>query len=78
MRGNVTIINSQDDAKTAGYTDEQITAMATILVRYDDAEYPEDYDKSLKDGDDGYIEPIWRFEEEIDQAVLERFGLDSI
>lgn len=74
MRGNAAIINSQDDAKHVGYTDEQIIAMATITVRYDDAEYPEDYDTSLKEGDDGYIEPIWRFETEIDQAVLDRFS----
>lgn len=75
MRGNASIINSKDDAKKAGYTDEQIIAMATISVRYDDAEYPADYDKTLKQGDEGYVEPVWRFEEEIDQAVLDRFSI---
>ena len=37
--------------------------------------YPEDYDRSLKEGDSGYIEPIDRFESEIDQSVLDRFGV---
>ncbi|MBY8157911.1 hypothetical protein KW508_07855 [Vibrio fluvialis] len=75
MRGNATIINSKDDAQKAGFTTEQIIDMATIVVRHDDAVYPESYNSNLKESDEGYIEPIWRFEEEISQAVLERFGV---
>lgn len=75
MRGKLNIINSSEDAKSAGLTRDQVIALATITVRYDDAQYPDDYDKNLKDGDDEYIEPIWRFEEEINQAVLDRFGV---
>lgn len=78
MRGNATIVNSKDDAESAGFTTEQIIEMATIVVRHDDAVYPDNYDTNLKESDDGYIEPIWRFEEEINQAVLERFGFKSI
>ncbi|ELM6621476.1 hypothetical protein Q2Y23_002438 [Vibrio fluvialis] len=76
MRGNATIINSKDDAQKAGFTTEQIIDMATIAVRHDDAVYPESYNSNLKESDEGYIEPIWRFEEEISQAVLERFGVE--
>ncbi|EGS66985.1 hypothetical protein ACPF4W_003213 [Vibrio cholerae] len=77
MRGNAKIINSDRDAKSVGLTYEQAVAAATITVRYDDAQYPDNYDKSLKEGDEGYVEPIWRFEEEIDNSVLERFGFVS-
>ena len=75
MRGKAKIVNSQDDARAANLTDEMIIEMAAISVRYDDAVYPEDYDSSLKEGDSGYIEPIERFENEIDQSVLDRFGV---
>ena len=75
MRGKAKIVNSPDDARVANLTDEMIIEMATISVRYDDAVYPEDYDKSLKEGDSGYIEPIDRFENEIDQSVLAWFGV---
>ncbi|MBJ6946066.1 hypothetical protein JG666_01940 [Vibrio cholerae] len=74
MRGTAKIINSAQDAKSVGLTCEQAVAAATITVRYDDAKYPDNYDKSLKEGDEGYIEPSWRFENEIDHSVLERFG----
>ncbi|HFG1599822.1 TPA: hypothetical protein ACGFWR_003011 [Vibrio cholerae] len=77
MRGKAKIINSEQDAKSVGLTYEQAVAAATIKVRYDDAKYPDNYDKSLKEGGDGYVEPIWRFEEEIDNSVLERFGFVS-
>lgn len=77
MRGTAKIINSAQDAKSIGLTYEQAVAAATITVRYDDAKYPDNYDKSWKEGDDGYIEPIWRFEDEIDNSVLERFGFVS-
>ena len=56
-------------------TREQIINMATITVRRDAAVYPENYDKDLKEGDDGYIEPDYVYEEMIDQAALDRFGV---
>tara|TARA_R110002012_G_scaffold65111_3_gene170808 strand:+ start:436 stop:687 length:252 start_codon:yes stop_codon:yes gene_type:complete len=75
MRGKAKIVNSKDDAKAANLTDDRIIEMATISVRYDDAVYPEGYDRTLKEGDVGYIEPMERFEDEIDQSVLDRFGV---
>lgn len=75
MRGNVNIVNTLIDKKASNLSDEKIIEMATISVRYDDAIYPDNYDKNLKEGDAGWVEPMWRFEEEIDQAVLDRFGI---
>ena len=77
MRGKAKILNSQDDARVANLTNEMIIEMATISVRYDDAVYPEDYDQSLKKGDDGYIEPVYRNQIEVDQSVLDRFGVKN-
>lgn len=74
MRGEAKIINSVQDAKNIRLTYEDAVIAATIVVRYDDAQYPDDYDVTLKEGDEGYIEPIFRFEEEIDNSVLTRFG----
>lgn len=77
MRGTAKIINSAKDAKSVGLTYEQAVAVATIRVRYDDAQYPSNYDSSLKEDEEGYVSPIWRFEDEIDNSVLERFGFVS-
>ena len=76
MQGSIKIINSQDDAEAAKLTREQIIEMATISVRYDDAVYPDGYNPNLQEGEDGFVEPIWRFESEIDQTILSRFGVD--
>ncbi|MBJ7536943.1 hypothetical protein [Marinomonas transparens] len=75
MRGKVKIINTNIDLEASQMTREQIIAAATIMVRYDDAEYPEGYEKNLKEGEDGYIEPVYRFEQEIDLGALDRFGV---
>lgn len=75
MRGKVKIINSRADFEASDFTRDQIIEMATITVWYDDAVYPDGYDTSLNDGDVGFIEPVWRFEEEINQSVLDRFGI---
>lgn len=74
MRGQLKIINSAADARQAGITREQALGIATITVRHDRTVYPDGYDNSLKEGDDGYIEPVWEEEIVIDQAVMSRFG----
>lgn len=76
MRGAVKIVNTQEDLAVSNMTREQIISMATITVRTDLAEYPEDYDATLKEGEDGYIEPDYQFDEQIDQAALDRFGIE--
>ncbi|MCG3884181.1 hypothetical protein I3271_05725 [Photobacterium leiognathi] len=70
------IINSKDDMAQSGFTREQIIAMATTTIRYDDAVYPKGYDQNLKEGDEGYIAPIYRYEDEIQYNILERFGIE--
>ena len=78
MRGKLKIINSQQDNKIAGMSQAEIIKQATINVRYDDAVYPEGYKHlQMKEGDDGYIAPLYRMETEIDQAVLDRFGVTA-
>ncbi|EGR4295570.1 hypothetical protein DDN98_17425 [Vibrio cholerae] len=74
MRGQLKIINSAADAKQAGITREQALEIATITVRHDRAVYLEDYDVSLKEGDEGYIEPVYEYVQQVDQSVLKRFG----
>lgn len=74
MRGTSKIINSAQDAKSVGLTYEQAVAAATITVRYDDAQYPDNYDTSLKEGDEGYIDPVYEYVQQVDQSVLKRFG----
>jgi hypothetical protein len=75
MRGQVEIINSKDDAQFGELSRDKVIEMATIVVRYDDAIYPDNYDQNLKTGDAGYVEAMDRFENEIDQAVLDRLGV---
>lgn len=75
MRGAVKIVNTQEDLVVSNMTREQIINMATITVRTDKTVYPDDYDQTLKEGDDGYIEPDYQFDEQIDQAALDRFGI---
>lgn len=74
MRGKLSIINSAQDAQQVGITREQALEIATITVRHDRAVYPEDYDTSLKEGDEGYIEPVYEYFQQVDQSVLKRFG----
>ncbi|WP_114774147.1 hypothetical protein [Vibrio cholerae] len=74
MRGHLKIINSAADAQQAGITREQALEIATITVRHDRAVYPDDYDVSLKAGDEGYIEPVYEYVQQVDQSVLNRFG----
>lgn len=75
MRGNTNITNTQDDLSVSKMTREQVIEMATITIRHDATVYPEDYDTTLKEGDEGYIEPDYRYEEMIDQGALDRFGI---
>ncbi|GIA27447.1 hypothetical protein FXE96_09740 [Vibrio cholerae] len=77
MRGELKIINSAADAKQAGITREKALKIATVTVRHDRAVYPDDYDTSLKDGDDGYIEPVYEYVQQVDQSVLKRFGFNQ-
>lgn len=75
MRGNINIVNTPADLAVSQMTREQIIAMATITVRTDKAAYPDGYDSTLVAGEEGFIEPDYQYDEQIDQAALDRFGV---
>lgn len=59
------LINTVSDLQTAEPSAERdafLRAMLNDFVVFDDAEYPEDYDQTLKPSDEGYIEPVIRKE----------------
>lgn len=59
------LINTVSDLQTAEPSAERdafLRAMLNDFVVFDDAEYPEDYDQTLKPGDEGYVEPVIRKE----------------
>jgi len=57
------IINTPADLQSASNTPEGqafLQALLNDFTTFDDAEYPEDYDRNLEPDDEGYIEPIIR------------------
>ena len=61
----MTIINNPADLASAPASDEHLAFLNGLLNDYttfDDAEYPDGYDRTLVDGDDGYVEPVIRSE----------------
>ena len=61
----MTIINNPADLASAPASDEHLAFLNGLLNDYtifDDAEYPDGYDQTLVDGDDGYVEPVIRSE----------------
>lgn len=59
------IINTASDLNAAPDTAQKRAFLQSLLNNYiifDDAEYPEDYDRNLRQGDEGYIEPVIRQE----------------
>ena len=61
----MTIINNPTDLASAPASDEHLAFLNGLLNDYttfDDAEYPDSYDQTLVDGDDGYVEPVIRSE----------------
>lgn len=61
----MTIINTASDLAAAAPSPERNAFLQTLLddfVTFDDAEYPEGYDQTLQEGDEGYVEPVIRKE----------------
>lgn len=59
------LINTTADLQTTEASPERTAFLQSLLDDYttfDDAEYPEGYDRKLKPEDDGYIEPVIRKE----------------
>jgi len=59
------LINTATDLQEAPSSPEHTTFLVNLLNDYttfDDAEYPEGYDRTLQEGDEGYIAPVLRQE----------------
>ena len=59
------LINTATDLQTAEPSAERTAFLQNLLndyVIFDDAEYPDDYDRELQEGDDGYVTPVIRRE----------------
>lgn len=59
------IINTTTDLALADQTEERAAFLQALLndyITFDDAVYPQDYDRNLQPGDDGYIAPVIRQE----------------
>jgi hypothetical protein len=61
----MSIINTPADLQSAASSPERtafLTALLNDYITFDDAEYPESYDQSLQEGDEGYVAPVIRKE----------------
>lgn len=59
------LINTTTDLQATEAGPEQqafLQALLNDFVVFDDAEYPEGYDRTLQEGDEGYIAPVLRQE----------------
>lgn len=59
------IINTPSDLVATEAGTERTAFLNSLLndyITFDDAVYPQDYDRSLQAGDDGYIAPVIRQE----------------
>lgn len=71
------LINTAADLQAAEPSTERNAFLQALLddfVTFDDAEYPESYDQSLQDGDDGYVAPVLRKEWNAGAAAAWGFG----
>jgi len=59
------LINTATDLQTAEPSAERTAFLQNLLndyITFDDAEYPEGYDRTLQEGDDDYVAPVIRQE----------------
>lgn len=59
------IINTPSDLVATEAGEERTAFLNSLLndyITFDDAVYPQDYDRTLQSGDDGYIAPVIRQE----------------
>ena len=59
------LINTATDLQGAPSSPEHTAFLVNLLndyITFDDAEYPEDYDCTIDEGDDGYVTPVLRQE----------------
>ena len=59
------LINTIEDLQAATNSQEQVAFLQALLndyVTFDDAVYPQGYDRTLQEGDEGYVAPVIRTE----------------
>jgi len=59
----MTFINTATDLAATEASPERTAFLQNLLndyITFDDAEYPENYDRNLQPGDDSYVEPVLR------------------
>jgi hypothetical protein len=59
------LINTATDLQGAPSSPEHTAFLVNLLndyITFDNAEYPEDYDRTIDEGDDGYVTPVLRQE----------------
>jgi hypothetical protein len=59
------LINTATDLQGAPSSPEHTTFLVNLLndfITFDDAEYPEGYDRTLEEGDEGFVVPVIRLE----------------
>jgi len=74
----MTFINTATDLAATEASPERTAFLQNLLndyITFDDAEYPEDYDRTLQEGDEGYIEPVLR--QEWNAGAAAAWGFDS-
>ena len=71
------LINTATDLQGAPSSTEHTAFLVNLLndyITFDDAEYPEGYDRNLVDGDEGYVTPALRKEWNADAAAAWGFA----
>jgi len=68
-------LDALQQADPHGYREQLTAILGSARIRTNQAEYPEDYDSTLTEGDEGYIAPLWV--EVDDGATLARLGFES-
>jgi hypothetical protein len=59
------LINTATDLQGAPSSPEHTAFLVNLLndfITFDDAEYPEGYDRTLEEGDEGFVVPVIRLE----------------
>jgi hypothetical protein len=59
------LINTATDLQGAQSSPEHTAFLVNLLndfITFDDAEYPEGYDRTLEEGDEGFVAPVTRLE----------------
>ena len=72
------LINTIQDLQAATNSQEQVAFLQTLLndyVTFDDAVYPEGYDRTLQEGHEGYVAPVIRTEWNAGAAASWGFGI---